>query len=289
MQNWDALDILAHQIQPGQQTETLQQLLAVASIDGYVAPLEEAFIEQIAGFWNIPALEVKRLRLKARKQQYSQSVSNAMEDELSLGARLLQGTESVLSRELINRLSEIAPKGWGRQVRELQREILLAGPEYDSAISKCAEVAQKDYRFAEASLKSVRTVLNHLSGNLQDVLDQLSSSITLSGKAENLNAVVTQLDETRQELNETIFQELENIQASIKARHRNLNHFSIAFMGKTKAGKSTLHAVITGEGWEAIGVGTQRTTRYNRVYEWKNIRIIDTPGIGAPGGKSGRI
>jgi len=267
LQNWDALDILAHQIQPGQQTETLQQLLAVASIDGYVAPLEEAFIELIAGFWNIPALEVKRLRLKARKQQYSQSVSNAMEDELSLGARLLQGTESVLSRELINRLSEIAPKGWGRQVRELQREILLAGPEYDSAISKCAEVAQKDYRFAEASLKSVRTVLNHLSGNLQDVLDQLSSSITLSGKAENLNAVVTQLDETRQELNETIFQELENIQASIKARHRNLNHFSIAFMGKTKAGKSTLHAVITGEGWEAIGVGTQRTTRYNRVYE----------------------
>ncbi|WP_238360856.1 GTPase [Iningainema tapete] len=57
-------------------------------------------------------------------------------------------------------------------------------------------------------------------------------------------------------------------------------------MGKTKAGKSTLHAIITGGGWDAIGVGKQRTTRFNRVYEWKNIRIIDTPGIGAPGGKS---
>jgi Fe2+ transport system protein B len=57
-------------------------------------------------------------------------------------------------------------------------------------------------------------------------------------------------------------------------------------MGKTKAGKSTLHAIITGEGWNAIGVGKQRTTRLNRVYEWKNIRIIDTPGIGAPGGQS---
>jgi hypothetical protein len=43
---------------------------------------------------------------------------------------------------------------------------------------------------------------------------------------------------------------------------------------------------MTGEGWDAIGVGKQRTTRLNRVYEWKNIRIIDTPGIGAPGGKS---
>ena len=30
----------------------------------------------------------------------------------------------------------------------------------------------------------------------------------------------------------------------------------------------------------------QRTTRYNRIYEWKNIRIIDTPGIEAPGGES---
>ena len=57
-------------------------------------------------------------------------------------------------------------------------------------------------------------------------------------------------------------------------------------MGKTKAGKSTLHAIITGGGWDAIGVGKQRTTRLNRIYEWKNIRIIDTPGIGAPGGKT---
>ena len=57
-------------------------------------------------------------------------------------------------------------------------------------------------------------------------------------------------------------------------------------MGKTKAGKSTLHAVVTGEGWNAIGIGKQRTTRLNRIYEWKQIRIIDTPGIGAPGGRS---
>ncbi len=73
---------------------------------------------------------------------------------------------------------------------------------------------------------------------------------------------------------------------SLRAKQRALNHFSIAFMGKTKAGKSTLHAIITQDGWEAIGVGKQRTTRFNRVYEWKNIRIIDTPGIGAPGGRT---
>ena len=90
----------------------------------------------------------------------------------------------------------------------------------------------------------------------------------------------------RKALREDIIKELLLVRESLYSKQRALNHFSIAFMGRTKAGKSTLHAIITREGWDAIGVGTQRTTRLNRVYEWKNIRIIDTPGIGAPGGTS---
>jgi len=43
--------------------------------------------------------------------------------------------------------------------------------------------------------------------------------------------------------------------------------------------------VVTGGGWDQIGVGRQNTTRLNRVYEWHNIRIIDTPGIATPGGE----
>ena len=30
-----------------------------------------------------------------------------------------------------------------------------------------------------------------------------------------------------------------------------------------------------------IGAGMQRTTRYNRVYQWNLLRLIDTPGIGS--------
>ncbi|WP_426273821.1 GTPase [Exiguobacterium sp. R-17] len=60
----------------------------------------------------------------------------------------------------------------------------------------------------------------------------------------------------------------------------------MSFLGKTKAGKSTLHAVLSGKGKDAIGVGKQRTTRNNRVYTWEGLRIIDTHGIGAPHGKS---
>ncbi len=52
-------------------------------------------------------------------------------------------------------------------------------------------------------------------------------------------------------------------------------------MGRTKAGKSTLHYIMCNEGREFIGKGAQRTTRFNRVFSWNKLKIIDTPGIGA--------
>ena len=57
-------------------------------------------------------------------------------------------------------------------------------------------------------------------------------------------------------------------------------------MGRTKAGKSTFHKVITQQENDDIGVGKLRTTRYNRSWYWNKLRIVDTPGIGAPGGEA---
>jgi GTP-binding protein EngB required for normal cell division len=115
---------------------------------------------------------------------------------------------------------------------------------------------------------------------------ELQKSLLAGGRSGSAKEVIKQINTTKEALESKIIQQLQKIRASLDAKSRALSHFSITFMGKTKAGKSTLHAVVTGEGWNAIGVGKQRTTRFNRVYEWKNIRIIDTPGIGAPGGKS---
>ena len=67
-------------------------------------------------------------------------------------------------------------------------------------------------------------------------------------------------------------------------KRRNIRYFTIAFMGRTKAGKSTLHKVITQQVNDDIGEGQLRTTRYNRSWYWNKLRIVDTPGIGAPGG-----
>ena len=99
--------------------------------------------------------------------------------------------------------------------------------------------------------------------------------------------VAKQLKESKEQLDTQILKELEQVKESHQAKQRALNYFTIAFMGRTKAGKSTLHSIITQDGWSSIGVGKQRTTRFNRIYEWKNIRIIDTPGI-CPGEEEGK-
>lgn len=278
-----AIYTLAEKVLPGQQTEVLKQLLAIAYIDGYLAPEEASFIKSIAKLWNISEDDVERLRLS---NVQSQAVFDAEEDKLSTGAKILKGAESVLSRALIKRFTDVAPKSLGHRVRKLQQEILLAGPEYDSAIAQCTKVAREDYDSASEKLKQASRRLRFLREDLQKVLDRLSSRISKGKGSKTLGDVVSQLEATRQVLDDKTLQELKHIQTTLKAKHRSLNHFTIAFMGRTKAGKSTLHATIIGEGWEGIGVGEQRTTRYNQIYEWKNIRIIDTPGIGAPGGES---
>jgi tRNA U34 5-carboxymethylaminomethyl modifying GTPase MnmE/TrmE len=186
----------------------------------------------------------------------------------------------------VTKLAEIAPENVGRRIEQLQQEILLAGPEYDEAIRQCAAIAREDYKFAEVALKATGSALSSLGRNIQEAIEEVQHKTNGKAEAPSAKEVAKQLEETRKKLINEIIKEIESVRESLNAKQRALNHFSIAFMGKTKAGKSTLHAIITGGGWDAIGVGKQRTTRYNRVYEWKNIRIIDTPGIGAPGGKT---
>ena len=277
---------LASKISPSEQIETLEQLFVIAYIDNYLAPAEELFINRITQLWEIPKDEVSRLKLDIEQHRQYQVSLEIDKNNLSTGARILKSAELFLSRALLKRFTDIALDPVGKQVQKLQQEILLAGPEYDEAIDRCSKVAQEDYKVADSGLKSVHRKLQFLREDLQEVLNRLSSQVTQEGKGKTLGEVVSRLEATKDELDRRTVTELEKIQATLESKNRSLNQFTIAFMGKTKAGKSTLHATITGEGWDAIGVGQQRTTRYNRVYEWKNVRVVDTPGIGAPGGES---
>ncbi|TVQ17311.1 MAG: GTPase [Leptolyngbya sp. DLM2.Bin15] len=280
----------ARNVPVGQRSEVLRQILAIAYIDGYFSPLEREVVDQVAQMWGIYEHEIEQMLEDAQGFSQWRTKDNSVVDEdksgLSVGARLLRGAESVLSRSLITKLAELAPEQIGEKVERLQREILLSGPEYDDAIQQCAKIAREDFKYADQALRITFLSLRELGNGLQQVIHAIQQKTVGKGEYQTAKNVAKQLEQTRQNLSAEILHNLESVREALRSKQRSLNHFSIAFMGRTKAGKSTLHAVITREGWESIGVGKQRTTRYNRVYEWKNIRIIDTPGIGAPDGKT---
>ena len=284
-ENHLSVEDLARKVSPGEQSEAMSQMLAIAYVDGFCSALERQMAEQVAGIWNWPTGEIERQLAEAGAFTDTRFIGeHNQQQKVSFGARFLTGADSILSRALVDNVAKLT--GSEQKVEQIRREILLTGPEYDKAIRQCAVIADEDYKFAELALKTALSALSHLGKNIQVAIEDIKYKTGGKGQASTAKEVAKQLEDTRNALSAEIIKEMEIVRESLRAKERALNHFSITFMGRTKAGKSTLHAIVTDDGWDAIGVGKQRTTRLNRVYEWKNIRIIDTPGIGAPGGKS---
>jgi len=278
-----SVEEVARRVPSSQKNEAMCQILAIAYVDGFCSVLERKMAERIAQIWNWPKAEIQQQIEEAGAFSDTGFLDESNQQKLSVSGRLLQKADSILSRALVNKLANLT--GAEEKVEQLRQEILLSGPEYDEAIRQCAVIAKEDYKFAELALKSAGSTLRSLRKNLQNSIAEIQSKTTSKGQANQAKEVAKQLELTQKSLSDEIIKEIQEVQESLRSKERALNHFSIAFMGRTKAGKSTLHAIVTDKKWEAIGVGKQRTTRYNRVYPWKNLRIIDTPGIGAPDGK----
>ena len=289
-ENYPSLEECTRLVARDERQHLLYQILEITYADGYLAPLEKIAVNEVVKIWKFPQAKFDQAIANAEKYYRTNRKKNNLSDSekanLSVGAKILKGAETVFSRGLVKKIAEAAPSELSQKIERLQREVLLAGPEYDEAVLRCAKIATEDYEFAKSRLERTEKALEDLQVSINWQTQELQKSLLAGGRSGSAKEVIKQINATKEALESKIIQQLQKIRASLDAKSRALSHFSITFMGKTKAGKSTLHAVVTGEGWNAIGVGKQRTTRYNRVYEWKNIRIIDTPGIGAPGGKS---
>ncbi|MHC9161500.1 GTPase [Exiguobacterium profundum] len=163
-------------------------------------------------------------------------------------------------------------------------EAMMKDRAYSSAISFNKKIGKSDIKFAEPiirehikELHNLQTNVNLLTSELKNVKNkELETTKSLIEASENLQSQIYDVVKQREDSIDMFLKKIEN----------SADYFTISFLGKTKAGKSTLHAVLSGKGKEAIGVGRQRTTRNNRVYSWEGLRVIDTPGIGAPHGQS---
>lgn len=233
-ENYLSLQEVACKVPPGKQNEAMRQLLAIAYIDGFFAPLEREMVEQVARIWNWSSGDIDRIIQEAQEFTVQRSSSNVEEQSnLSFAARLLKNEKkSALSRAVISMATKLSPDTIGRKVEQLEREILLSGPEYDVAIEQCAKIAKEDYMYTELALNKTKDTLEDLGQNLSQAMQELYRKTNGKGKASSAREVATQIHNSTQFLTNEIIVNLERVRESTAAKQRALNHFSIAFIDR---------------------------------------------------------
>ena len=234
-------------------------LYQVAYADGYYDDREHQVIEEIAEKINIP--RSLKVEIEESVSSYLQPIVYAVpwnENLKSIVRRLLQALKN----------------------EEEDANELLSGIRFIQQIRNIANWSKEDLVIAEQEMKAFNHFLHDKAKAIDDIVKKVNGHGT---KRDEVRQLQQQLNGLNEKIRSIIIDSLEESLKVLNKKKRTINYFTIAFMGRTKAGKSTFHKVVTHEQDDDIGVGKQRTTRYNRSWYWENLRIIDTPGIGAAG------
>lgn len=244
-----------------QKTEIATLLARIAYGDDYMATSELELLNKVG----------KLLKLDIGKFiEETQSESNE---------RIASSQLSSLKR-FVGKMENTIYQNFANSDKKSVVDMMLGGLGYSASIAQITEDAEKD-------LARVTRIIDDLNSMLNEEYNHLASIKPSSKKVSKEVLKIEQIIQgIRGSFNEIIDNSLTNNREVLDKKRRNIRYFTIAFMGRTKAGKSTLHKVITQQENDDIGVGKLRTTRYNRSWYWNKLRIVDTPGIGAPGGEA---
>lgn len=241
-----------------QKADIIRLIAKTGYSDGHLAIQEKELIEKVAKSIHYDAQPIINEE-SANAQRVIQS--NKLKWHQSLWGRFESFTYNISSNK-----------------NDAKTDKLLKGLGFGRAIEDITEEAIVD-------LDRVSRIMNDINSKLKDKSIKVSQTIPESQKQDKeVQDIISALKTLSANFEDIINNSLsENIDLLDK-KERNIRYFTIAFMGRTKAGKSTLHKVVTQQENDDIGVGKLRTTRYNRSWYWDKLRIVDTPGIGAPGG-----
>jgi len=256
-----------HRESKGDNTPLLDIIFQAENADGYADPKEEAMIDQVAKLLKVPetTLENYRSRYASLEHDAQEDIKLSWSDSLNAAFRsLVIEVKSV--KEDDDNYAE-----------------LLSGATFAKKVKDIARVSQQDLDIAENIMVDYNSRIQAESAEIDKNILQLKQT---QRRDKEIESLVEEIVKTNDWIREDVQQALRDNLEVLDKKKRTINYFTIAFMGRTKAGKSTFHKVVTHEEDDDIGVGKLRTTRYNRSFYWENLRIVDTPGIGAPGGKT---
>lgn len=247
-----------------QQEEIIRLLADIAYGDDYMAKSEKALLEQVVTALNVDASVVKRIIDESK----AASTERIKSERLSVPQRAIGKIENLV-------YGLVKGNGKGKVI-----DLLLGSLGYDTAIEKITDTALVD-------LDRVTKIVDGINDSLATTKDSLSHlKISKENASKEVVEVANAIERVRDDFDLLLERSIRENQEVLEKKRRNIRYFTIAFMGRTKAGKSTLHKIITQQDDDDIGVGKLRTTRFNRSWYWRKLRILDTPGIGAPGGAS---
>ncbi len=185
--------------------------------------------------------------------------------------------------EAAKRLDE-APEG--NNPLELRYDkTLFSERAYAKLIENISANASADIGFVGDRLEMISDLFSVYPDILRSEANKVIRTESHLGNGEEKKKLSDFLSKLNDKLEDSLKGEEEILERLRGKQSSALRSYTISFMGRTKAGKSTLHSVLLGGiNNDFIGKGSERTTRYNYVYDFRGLRIIDTPGIGAPGG-----
>ena len=238
--------------------ELVHFLVRISYADFYMDSKERNLAEKVAKILNVPFAPIAEYEASNNSKSISDSKLKWHE---SLWGRVENFTYGLSDKN------------------EKRTDKILGGLGFANILEEVTEEASTD-------MERVSGILNTINDDLKTCaqgLNQFSPAKNTSRKDfDKINETIAEISkEFNQTINESVSQNIE----LLDKKKRNIHYFTIAFMGRTKAGKSTLHKVVTQQDDDDIGIGKLRTTRYNRSWYWDRLRIVDTPGIGAPGGE----
>ena len=244
-----------------QKTEIVTLLARIAYGDDYMASSEMELLIKVS----------KLLKL---------DIDQIIEETQSESNKRIDSSQLSSLKRFVGKMENTIYQSFANSDKKSVVDMMLGGLGYSASIAQITEDAEKD-------LARVTRIIDDLNGMLNEEYNHLA---TIKPSSKKVSKEVLKIEQIiqgiRGSFNEIIDNSLTSNREVLDKKRRNIRYFTIAFMGRTKAGKSTLHKVITQQENDDIGVGKLRTTRYNRSWYWNKLRIVDTPGIGAPGGEA---
>ena len=238
--------------------EVVKILADIAYGDDFLAEQEKLLLNKVS-----TALDIDPSRIvdKSKENSKSRLVSLRLSETKRVIGRVEKFAYNIFKKEKNSNI-----------------DLLLGDLGYATSIEKITDTALLD-------LDRVSKIIENINNSLVSTTQTLDQpNLSKKNASKDIVAVERTVTNVKAHFDQLLNKAIkENIEILDKKR-KNIRYFTIVFMGRTKAGKSTLHKVITQEENDDIGVGKLRTTRYNRSWYWNRLRVVDTPGIGAPGG-----